>query len=171
MCIRERSEVPVLMLTARGDPVDRVMGLHIGADDYLPKPFNERELIARIEAILRRAHGKSSQPGRPASRGIQQGDLQLDPSLREVRVNGRKADLTTVEFDVLKVLLLHAGDVVTREQLVLEGLGRPFSAFDRSVDNHVSSLRKKLGLARDGAERIKTVRSVGYIYAPAADAS
>ena len=171
MSIRERSEVPVLMLTARGDPVDRVMGLQIGADDYLPKPFNERELIARIEAILRRAHGKSSQPGRPASRAIQQGDVQLDPSLREVRVSGRKTDLTTVEFDVLKVLLLHAGEVVTREQLVLEGLGRQFSAFDRSVDNHVSSLRKKLGLAHDGAERIKTVRSVGYIYAPAADAS
>ena len=168
LAIREQSRVPVLMLTARGDPVDRVMGLQIGADDYLPKPFNERELIARIQAILRRTGGEAN---RSASAIITSGDLQLDPAIREVKVNGRKPDLTTVEFDILKVLVKSAGEVVSRERLVVEGLGRPFSVLDRSVDNHVSSLRRKLGPGLDGAERIKTVRSVGYIYAPSPHAS
>jgi two-component system response regulator CpxR len=168
LAIREKSRVPVLMLTARGDPVDRVMGLQIGADDYLPKPFNERELIARIQAILRRTGGEVS---RSASAILASGDLQLDPAIREVKVNGRKPDLTTVEFDILKVLVKSSGEVVSRERLVVEGLGRPFSVLDRSVDNHVSSLRRKLGPGLDGAERIKTVRSVGYIYAPSPHAS
>ena len=168
LAIREQSRVPVLMLTARGDPVDRVMGLQIGADDYLPKPFNERELIARIQAILRRTGGDVS---RSASAIITSGDLQLDPASREVKVNGRKPDLTTVEFDILKVLVKSAGEVVSRERLVIEGLGRPFSVLDRSVDNHVSSLRRKLGPGLDGTERIKTVRSVGYIYVPSPHAS
>ncbi len=168
LAIREQSRVPVLMLTARGDPVDRVMGLQIGADDYLPKPFNERELIARIQAILRRTGGDVS---RSASAIITSGDLQLDPAIREVKVNGRKPDLTTVEFDILKVLVKSAGEVVSRERLVIEGLGRPFSVLDRSVDNHVSSLRRKLGPGLDGTERIKTVRSVGYIYVPSPHAS
>lgn len=168
LAIREQSRVPVLMLTARGDPVDRVMGLQIGADDYLPKPFNERELIARIQTILRRTGGDVS---RSASAIITSGDLQLDPAIREVKVNGRKPDLTTVEFDILKVLVKSAGEVVSRERLVIEGLGRPFSVLDRSVDNHVSSLRRKLGPGLDGTERIKTVRSVGYIYVPSPHAS
>ena len=166
IAIRQQSKVPVLMLTARGDPVDRVIGLQIGADDYLPKPFNERELIARIQAILRRTHADPSAQPRSAARPVSMGDLQLDSAIREVRVAGRVIDLTTVEYDVLKVLVTKTGDVVSREQLVLEGLGRPFSAMDRSIDNHVSSLRRKLGLGVDGAERIKTVRSVGYIYTP-----
>lgn len=165
MAIRQQSRVPVLMLTARGDPVDRVMGLQIGADDYLPKPFHDRELIARIQAILRRANGESGQPRGPA-RSLTAGDLQMDPGIREARIGGKAVDLTTVEFDVLKVLVQNAGETVSREKLVLEGLGRPFSVLDRSVDNHVSSLRRKLGPGTDGGERIRTVRSVGYLYAP-----
>jgi two-component system response regulator CpxR len=165
MALRQQSRVPVLMLTARGDPVDRVLGLQIGADDYLPKPFNERELIARIQAILRRSQSEPHIAHKRVNRALFSGDIQLDPGVREVRVSGRVTDLTTVEFDVLKVLLRNAGEVVSREQLVLEGLGRPFSVLDRSIDNHVSSLRRKLGPCADGAERIKTVRSVGYIYA------
>jgi two-component system response regulator CpxR len=165
MAIRQQSRIPVLMLTARGDPVDRVLGLQIGADDYLPKPFNERELIARIQAILRRTQGETRTQPRLTSRTISSGDLYLDPAAREVRIAGRIADLTTVEFDVLAVLVRNSGEVVSRERLVHEGLGRPFSAFDRSVDNHVSSLRRKLGPGPDGVERIKTVRGVGYIYA------
>lgn len=162
MRIRLQSLVPVLMLTARGDPVDRVMGLQIGADDYLPKPFNQRELVARIRAILRRTQPARIQTGDGL---LTVDDLTLDLPSREVRIAGSPIDLTTVEFDVLRVLLAGAGEAVTREELVSRALGRPFSVFDRSVDNHVSSLRRKLGPSPSGADRIKTIRSVGYIYA------
>lgn len=163
--IRQQSPVPVLMLTARGDPVDRVTGLQMGADDYLPKPFNERELIARIQAILRRSRPVAVRDAAEPGSGLCADDLTVDVGSREVRVGQRRIDLTTVEFDVLRVLRRSAGESVSREDLVRQALGRPFSVFDRSIDNHVSALRRKLGKGLSGAERIKTVRGVGYIYA------
>jgi two-component system response regulator CpxR len=163
--IREQSPVPVLMLTARGDPVDRVMGLQMGADDYLPKPFNERELVARVQAILRRSRSEPARAAVDPGSSLSVDDVTLDIHSREVRRNGLPVDLTTVEFDVLRLLLSSAGSAVTREDLVSGALGRPFSVFDRSIDNHVSSLRRKLGPSPANTERIKTVRGIGYIYA------
>lgn len=157
--IRETSVVPVLMLTARGDDVDRILGLEIGADDYLPKPFNTRELAARIRAILRRPHAGSS-----ADRTLQVGDLELSLGRRMVRLAGETVELTSVEFDVLAMLVEHAGEVVDRTHMYETILERRFTPFDRSIDVHVSKLRKKLGPAPDGRERITSVRGVGYTY-------
>ncbi|HEY3991156.1 MAG TPA: response regulator transcription factor [Acidobacteriaceae bacterium] len=156
--VREHSPVPVLILTARGEDVDRILGLEIGADDYLPKPFNPRELIARIRAILRR----SSRAAAPGNLLIV-GDVRLDPSAREAGMNGTRLDLTTVEFTLLEALLRDAGHVVTREQLTETVLGRKLGPFDRVIDVHISNLRKKLGRAH-GDERIKSVRGSGYLF-------
>lgn len=162
--IRAESKVPVLMLTARGDDVDRIVGLEIGADDYLPKPFNPRELVARIRAILRRA--KSDEPeGQPRAKILTVGDIELDRGTRVTRRDGEIVELTAVEFDLLEKLLRVAGRILTREELSKEVLGRSPSPFDRSIDMHISNLRKKLGHQFGGVERIKTVRGVGYIYA------
>ena len=162
--LRAQSHVPVLMLTARGDDIDRIVGLEIGADDYLPKPFNPRELVASVHAILRRTHdGAESEP--PNSDILVVGDVELDSRARVVRRDGELIDMTTAEFDLLRVLLNGAGQVVPREQLFQDVLGREFAVFDRSIDNHVSSLRRKLGARVKGVERIKSVRNVGYQYA------
>jgi two-component system, OmpR family, response regulator CpxR len=158
--IRERSRTPVLMLTARGDTHDRIRGLEMGADDYLPKPFDPAELVARIRAILRR-----SSPQRQASAAIAVGDIELDGGSRTVRRSGVPVDLTTVEFDLLAALMRVAGSTVSREDLVRNVLGRDFSPFDRSIDTHVCNLRRKLGPLEDGGERIKGVRGAGYLYA------
>jgi two-component system response regulator CpxR len=164
--IRAESKVPVLMLTARGDDVDRIVGLEIGADDYLPKPFNPRELTARIRAILRRV--RSDEPeARAATRKLTVGDVELDSGTRAVYRDGRSVELTAVEFDLLEKLLRAAGQIITREELSKEVLGRSSSPFDRSIDMHISNLRKKLGHQVGAIERIKTVRGVGYIYAQA----
>jgi DNA-binding response OmpR family regulator len=163
--IRAQSHIPVLMLTARGDDLDRILGLEMGADDYLPKPFNPRELAARIRAILRRAKPQPSELALQLPEPILLGDLEIDNGARVVRRGGERLNLTTVEFQLLEVLLRSAGRVVTREVLVREVLGRDFSPFDRSIDVHVSNLRKKLGLHHDGTERIKGVRGFGYLYA------
>jgi two-component system response regulator CpxR len=162
--IRAESKVPVLMLTARGDDVDRIVGLEIGADDYLPKPFNPRELTARIRAILRRAklEGPADQT---TAKKLSVGDVELDSGTRAVYRDGENVELTAVEFDLLVKLLRNAGQIVTREELSKEVLGRSASPFDRSIDMHISNLRKKLGHQFAGTERIKTVRGVGYIYA------
>ncbi len=159
--IRASSKVPVLMLTARGDDVDRIVGLEIGADDYLPKPFNPRELVARILAILRRSQTSvgQEQPGT-----VTAGDVELDLGTRVGRRNGQVVELTAVEFDLLEKLLRAAGRIITREELSKEVLGRSTSSFDRSIDMHISNLRKKLGHQQGEVERIKTVRGVGYIY-------
>src|SRR5438876_4313324 len=161
--IREMSRAPVLLLTARGEDVDRIVGLEIGADDYLPKPFNPRELVARIRAILRRTRsdGKSANA---APEILRVGEVELDPATRTVRHEGKPVDLTSVEFNLLEVLLREAGHVVPRERLVNAVLSRKFSPFDRSIDMHVSKVRKKLG-ATESDEHIKTVRGVGYIFA------
>jgi two-component system response regulator CpxR len=159
--LRDSSRIPVLLLTARGEDVDRIVGLEIGADDYLPKPFNPRELVARIRAILRRTRGKGETP---LPEVIRVGDVELDPATRSVQHRGKAVELTSVEFGLLQVLLREAGRVVTREALVDEVLGRKFSPFDRSIDMHVSKVRKKLG--DSGSEDyIKTIRGAGYIFA------
>jgi two-component system response regulator CpxR len=158
--LRLSSRVPVLMLTARGEDVDRIVGLEMGADDYLPKPFNPRELVARIRAICRRA-GMSD--AGPSARVVD--DIELSTQARSVRVRGEELKLTTAEFDLLDVLMQKAGTVVARDDLAMAVLGRKLAAFDRSIDMHVSNLRKKLGPTPSGGERIKTVRSTGYILA------
>jgi two-component system, OmpR family, response regulator CpxR len=158
--IRRTSDVPVILLTARGDDVDRIVGLELGADDYLPKPFNPRELLARIHAVLRRFQRPQADAD---SRVLEVGDLVLDPGARTVRKAGQPVGLTTVEFDVLRALLGSAGQVVSRESLSEQVLERKFDPFDRSIDMHISKVRRKLDDER--SERIKTIRGVGYIYA------
>lgn len=159
--IRRTSNVPVILLTARGADVDRIVGLEIGADDYVPKPFNARELSARIRAVLRRLEPR---PGDRERAALSVDDVSLDPGSRAVLRAGVPVDLTTVEFDMLRLLLESAGQTVTRERISEQVLGRPFDPFDRSVDMHISKLRRKLGTRPGDEERIKTVRSVGYIY-------
>jgi len=161
--IRAESRTPVLMLTARGDDLDRILGLEIGADDYLPKPFNPRELAARIRAIMRRV--KASSSTQSDSTPIIVGDLELNVGSRLVRLGTEVLNLTTVEFDLLEKFVKSVGRVVSREELVREVLGREFSPFDRSIDTHVCNLRKKVGPYSDGTERIKGVRGVGYLFA------
>jgi two-component system response regulator CpxR len=162
--LRGTSRVPVLLLTARGEDVDRIVGLEIGADDYLPKPFNPRELVARIRAVLRRT--REAKPARSAVPEIVRvGDIELDPATRVVRRAGKPVDLTSVEFGLLEALLREAGRVITRERLAAVVLSRKFSPFDRSIDMHVSKVRKKLGDVDGENEHIKTVRGVGYIFA------
>jgi DNA-binding response OmpR family regulator len=165
--IRARSRLPVVMLTARGDDVDRIIGLEIGADDYLPKPFNPRELVARINAVLRRARSSNEQEAPEGASGrLMVGDVEMDTGTRIVRRAGETIDLTVVEYDLLEKLLRAPGRIVTREEMVRDVLHRNLSPYDRSIDMHVSNLRKKLGhQAQEGVERIKTVRGVGYIYA------
>jgi two-component system response regulator CpxR len=161
--IRITSKIPVLLLTARGEDVDRIVGLEIGADDYLPKPFNPRELVARIRAILRRT--RSGPQIDPIPDVVRVGDIELDPATRIVRQKGMRIEFTSVEFNLLEVLLREAGRVVAREELVDTVLSRKFSPFDRSIDMHISKVRKKLGDSDTGTELIKTVRGVGYIFA------
>lgn len=164
--IRLESKIPVLMLTARGDDVDRIVGLEIGADDYLPKPFNPRELTARIRAILRRV--KSDEPRNAAiATPITVGDVELNPGTRVVVRAGQAVELTAVEFDLLEKLLRGSGRIITRDELSTDVLHRSLSPFDRSIDMHISNLRRKLGHHFGDLERIKTVRGVGYIYAHA----
>ena len=163
--IRSNSSLPVLLLTARGEDVDRIVGLEIGADDYLPKPFNPRELVARIRAILRRTQEGPGGTGSQVPEVVKVADVELDPATRTVRHAGKPVDLTSVEFNLLEVLLREAGRVVTRERLASAVLSRKFSPFDRSIDMHVSKVRRKLADSDGGTEYIKTVRGVGYIFA------
>ena len=161
--IRSASRLPIVMLTARGDDVNRIIGLQIGADDYLPKPFNPLELVARINAVLRRT--RSGPNEMQSEEVLVVGDVEMDGRTRTVRRAGETVELTAVEYSLLERLLGAPGRILTREELVREVLHRELSAFDRSIDTHVSNLRKKLGHEVNGVERIKTVRSVGYIYA------
>lgn len=154
--LRSESEIPVLILTARGEDVDRILGLEIGADDYLPKPFNPRELIARIRAILRRG-------SRLGSERLAAGDVRMEIATRQAWASDRPLRLTSVEFSLLENLLREAGRVVSREQLTEKVLGRKLGAFDRVIDVHVSNLRKKIGDS-PGGERIKAIRGAGYMF-------
>ena len=162
--IRAQSHIPVLMLTAKGDALDRVLGLEMGADDYLAKPFNPQELVARIRAILRRIKPPTDD-AKLARTPLVVGDVEMDRGARVVRRHGETVNLTSVEFDLLEVLLQAAGQVISRETLTRDVLGREFSPFDRSIDTHVCNLRKKIGLLPQGTERIKGVRGIGYVYA------
>ena len=158
--IRRRSRVPVLMLTAKGDPIDRVVGLELGADDYVPKPCTPRELVARLRAILRRVEeGDALRPGGP----ISVGPLTLWPERRRAERGGRAVELTSTEFNLLTLLARTAGRVVTKADLSEQGLGRPLAPFDRSVDVHIVSLRRKIGTLDDGQSCIRTVRGRGYM--------
>lgn len=159
--LRQESRIPVLMLTARGDDVDRIVGLEMGADDYLAKPFNPRELVARIRAIQRRTTARTETTEAPPEL-LNLGDLQLDAGARSLTRDGTAIELTAVEFSLAELLLRHAGQVVSREALVKNILGRRLTPYDRSIDVHMSSLRKKLGPGPGGQERIKTVRGLGY---------
>ncbi|MFA6012986.1 MAG: response regulator transcription factor [Desulfobacteraceae bacterium] len=164
--IREGSRIPVIMLTARGDDVDRIVGLEMGADDYLAKPFNPRELVARIRAVQRRTESFSV-PSREAESEpvlLHDGDIVLDPSNRRVTVGDVDLQLTSVEFSLLHELLKNKGRVISRDELAEHVLDRKLSVFDRSIDVHVSSLRKKLGTGAQNQERIKSVRGVGYLF-------
>ena len=153
--LRPHSKVPVIMLTARGEDVDRIIGLELGADDYLPKPFNPRELAARIRAVLRRYEQRPpDQSGRLEVNGI-----ALDPGSREVLSGGSRVDLTTFEFDILEMLMRNAGRVLSRDRLMENFYNRKATPFDRSIDMHISHLRKKI---EHGDTLIKTIRGVGY---------
>ncbi|KAF0195713.1 MAG: ompR, partial [bacterium] len=156
--------IPVLMLTAKGQDIDRIVGLEIGADDYMAKPFNSRELVARIRAILRRSKLETSlEP--MVNEVVSLGDISLNTGTMTVTQAGKMIEnLTTVEFDLLKILLKASGNVVNREELAEQALGRRFSPFDRSIDTHMSNLRKKLAQHSGETERIKAIRGVGYRY-------
>ena len=163
--LREESLIPVLILTARGDDVDSVVGLELGADDYLAKPSNPRVLVARIRAILRRAENNATQTeSSPSGAPLKVEDIELFRGSRKVVRDGKPVPMTSTEFGVLEALLQHAGQVISKAELSVEVLGREMSRYDRSLDMHVSNLRKKLGPRGDGDERIKTVRGVGYLY-------
>lgn len=158
--LRKTSPVPVLILTARGEDADRILGLEMGADDYVPKPFNPRELIARIRAILRRTARAEAPAGQ-----LVVGDLRMDVAVREVWLADSPLNLTSAEFTLLEVFMREPGCVHSRERLTESVLGRKLGPFDRVIDVHVSNLRKKLGVAQDG-QRIKAVRGSGYLFAP-----
>jgi len=155
--IRVTSGVPVIMLTARGDEADRIAGLEDGADDYLPKPFNPRELVARMKAVLRRR----AEVEPPSVFRI--GDLEIRGQSRSVMREGVKVELTGAEFDILVLLVRSPGKVLSREEIAQTALGRPIGMLDRSIDNHISNLRKKLGNFQ-GSERIRNIRGTGYAY-------
>ncbi len=160
-----QTNIPVLMLTARGDDVDRIVGLEMGADDYLGKPFNPRELVARLRAILRRStRGSENLSVSVPSVRHRVDDVEMDVGMRAVFKSGEPVELTSVEFSLLEMLLFKAGRVVTRDEMTQTVLGRSLMPYDRSIDVHVSKLRKKLGQDSRGTERIKSIRGSGYIY-------
>jgi len=159
--IRAESDIPILMLTSFNEDVDRIKGLEMGADDYLNKPFNLYELLARIRTILRRT-GKQASDAKPNI--LQVGDILLDPGSRRVYRDGEEIALTAAEFSLLEVLLSDAGQVIPREELVRRVQGRLHNPYDRSIDVHISRLRKKLSSHSDGSERIKAIRGVGHFY-------
>ena len=163
--IRSADSAPILVLSGRGECGNLITGLEMGADDYLQKPFNPRELVARIRALLRRikAEGKDGILPQDPKR-IRVGDVEIDTGERVVFCSGIRIALTSVEFSILEILLSKAGQFVSREELMQEVLGRALSPYDRSIDVHISRLRKKLGNEVPRPERIKTIRGVGYIY-------
>lgn len=154
-------QTPVLMLTAKGDPMDRIIGLEIGADDYLPKPFEPRELLARIRAVLRRRVDGAPQTGQP----LRFGSLEIDRDARTVTVAGQNSELTSYQFDLLVTLAERAGRVLTRDQIMEAVRGRELDAFDRSIDVHMGRIRAAIEVDAKSPKRILTVRGVGYVFA------
>ncbi|RXK32940.1 DNA-binding response regulator [Arsenophonus endosymbiont of Bemisia tabaci Asia II 3] len=161
--IRRQYQIPVIMLTARGSDLDRVLGLELGADDYLPKPFNDRELVARIRALLRRSNWSEQSQDNLNSSICQVDGLQLNPGRQEASFNGKVLDLTGTEFTLLYLLAQHLGQVVSREHLSQEVLGKRLTPFDRAIDMHISNLRRKLPERTDGLPWFKTLRGRGYL--------
>lgn len=157
--LRRTSNVPVLMLTSRGSIADRILGLSGGADDYLPKPFEPRELMERMRSILRRV-----QPRNKRLSHLRVDDVELDEKSRMVRCGGGKLDLTGSEFALLQILLSNAGTAMPREELVCQVLERGLSVNDRGIDNLASKLRRKMGLTSTGMDRIRSIRGIGYVY-------
>jgi len=156
------AQVPVLMLTAKGDPMDRIIGLEMGADDYLPKPFEPRELLARIRAVLRRKQGTTAPA---AMQSMQFGSLDIDRDARQVTVRGQPCELTSYQFDLLVALAERAGRVLTRDQIMEAVRGRELEAFDRSIDVHMGRIRAAIEDDVKNPKRILTVRGVGYVFA------
>lgn len=160
--IRASSKVPVLMLTARGENIDRIVGLDMGADDYVSKPCTPGELVARIRAILRRTESREPAGTASAARAISVGDLSIWPSSRRATWRGKPLDLTGTEFSLLEVLARHAGQLVSKQDISMQAFGRPLGRFDRRIDVHISSIRQKLGARTDGQSWIQSVRGMGY---------
>lgn len=163
--IRGQSDIPILMLTARGEETDRVVGLELGADDYLPKPFSTRELLARLRALLRRRRGALQSGPQP----LVFGTMEIDPGARAVRVDGHDVALTSYQFDLLVALAKHAGRVLSRDQLMDMVKGEDLDAFDRSIDVHISRIRAAIETDPRHPRRIITVRGAGYVFARAQD--
>jgi len=164
--LRQRSQQFVLLLTARGEAADRIRGLQLGADDYLPKPFDPEELVARIKAVLRRSGSINVSSSASDGSAVRMG-FGIDPVSRTATFKGKPLDLTDVEVSLLDLLIRSAGSVLTREELVSRVFGRPFHPLDRSLDMHICRLRKKLSTTTPHAGRIKTIRSSGYLFSPA----
>jgi DNA-binding response OmpR family regulator len=169
--IRASSNVPVMMLTARGDNIDRIVGLDMGADDYVSKPFTPGELVARIRAILRRVESRDPAAAAPASthgarsiasKALQAGGLTLMPGSRKALWRGEPLELTGTEFSLLEVLARHAGQLISKQDISLQAFGKPLGRFDRRIDVHISSIRQKLGAREDGQSWIESVRGRGY---------
>ncbi|MBI0097591.1 MULTISPECIES: response regulator transcription factor [Snodgrassella] len=158
--VRVQSKIPIIMLTAKGDDIDRIIGLEMGADDYVPKPCQPRELLARINAILRRTHQSHDNDQNGIPNSISASGVVLYPAKRQVTIEEEPLELTSTEFNLLEVLMRHAGQVVSKETLSLEALDRKLAKFDRSIDVHISSIRHKLG----NASLIQTVRGLGYLF-------
>ena len=158
--VRVQSKVPIIMLTAKGDDIDRIIGLEMGADDYVPKPCQPRELLARINAILRRTHQSQDNDQNGIPNSIAASGVVLYPAKLQVTIEDEPLELTSTEFNLLEVLMRHAGQVVSKETLSLEALERKLAKFDRSIDVHISSIRHKLG----NASLIQTVRGLGYLF-------
>ncbi len=163
--LRKKSDLPVVMLTAKGDEMDRIVGLEVGADDYLPKPCNPRELMARLRAVLRRSQSDSAAADQDDVVRID--ELEIDHSQHQVLKDNEPLELTVTEYNILNTLVSHLGKVVEKNQLAEEAMSRSLTLFDRSLDMHLSNLRKKLGMHKDGQTRIKTIRGVGYMYVAA----
>jgi DNA-binding response OmpR family regulator len=160
--IRTQSQVPILMLTARGDNIDRIVGLDLGADDYVPKPCSPGELVARIRAILRRTEARREQAPATAADVLQAGELKLTPGSQKATWFGAPLDLTGTEYRLVEVLARHAGTLVSKQDISQEAFGRPLARFDRRIDVHISSIRQKLGERTDGQSWIQSVRGLGY---------
>ena len=164
--IRARGSIPVLMLTARGEDMDRIVGLELGADDYLPKPFNPREVVARLTAILRRSTAATASSSSGEGEILRFGGLEVDRAAHEARLDGKVCDLTAHQFEILRVLAERAGRVQTRDQLMQAVRGEGLDEFDRSIDVHISRIRAAIERDPKRPRRIRTVRAVGYVFAP-----
>ncbi len=158
--LRNHSNIPVLMLTAKGDDIDRIIGLELGADDYVSKPCTPRELVARVRAILRRADPDKQDAGQ--LQPLRVGALTISAASRSATWHNEVLDLTSTEFNLLEMLCRRAGRTISKEDLSLHTLGRPLARYDRSIDVHVSNLRQKLGMLKDGRSPIQTIRGIGY---------